>query len=107
MRRRQRGVVLLFSLIALVIMLIVAVALVRSFNSSLFSAGNIGFKRDMQNQSELAVTRVLTALKTGGLATPALRGATDASKNYSATMLATNAEGVPDALVSSTFTAGI
>ena len=54
-RQRQRGVVLLFSLIALVIMLIVAVALVRSFNNSLFTAGNIGFKRDMQNQSEAAV----------------------------------------------------
>jgi len=105
-RGPQRGVVLLFSLIALVIMLIVAVALVRSFNNSLFTAGNIGFKRDMQNQSERAVDTVLTAFKTGGLATPALRATTDTSKNYSATMLATNAQGIPDALVSATFTAG-
>ena len=107
MRRRQRGVVLLFSLIALVIMLIATVALVRSFNSSLFGAGNIGFKRDMQNQSEAAVDKVLTAFKTGGaLATSTDRATSNTLKNYSATILATNAQGIPDALQSdSTFTA--
>ena len=105
-RAQQRGVVLLFSLIALVIMLIVAVALVRSFNNSLFTAGNIGFKRDMQNQSERAVDKVLNEFKTGGLSTSATRANSDPTKNYSATMLATNAEGVPNALVSTSFTAG-
>ena len=103
----QRGVVLLFSLIALAIMLIVAVALVRSFNNSLFSAGNIGFKRDMQNQSEAAVDKVLTAFKSGGaLATPADRAASSALQNYSAEIFPTNDQGIPKALVSSTFTAG-
>ncbi len=106
-RSRQRGVVLLFSLIALVIMLIVAVALVRSFNNSLSTAGNIGFKRDLQNQSEAAVDKVLTAFKTGGaLATSVDRKDNKSSANYSATMLATNAQGIPDALQSDTsFTA--
>ena len=103
--RRERGVVLLFSLIALVIMLIVAVALVRSFNSSLFTAGNIGFKRDLQNQSERAVDVVLNQFLTDGqLGSPADRQANKAAYNYSATMLTTNAEGIPDALQSdSTF----
>ena len=102
-REQQRGVVLLFSLIALVIMLIVAVALVRSFNNSLFSAGNIGFKRDMQNQSEAAVDKVLTAFKTGGsLATPPDRAASDVAKNYSAQILPTNAQGIPVALENDT-----
>jgi type IV pilus assembly protein PilX len=102
-RVRQRGVVLLFSLIALVIMLIVAVALVRSFNNSLFTAGNIGFKRDLQNQSEAAVDKVLTAFKTGGaLATAVDRKDNKAAANYSATMLATNAQGIPDALKDNT-----
>jgi type IV pilus assembly protein PilX len=96
---RQRGVVLLFSLIALVIMLLVAVALVRSFNSSLFSAGNIGFKRDLQNQSEQAAQKILTALASGGaLSTPEKRKANLPGSNYSAKMLATNAEGIPDVL---------
>ena len=100
---RQRGVVLLFSLIALVIMLIAAVALVRSFNTSLFSAGNIGFKRDMRNQSEMAVSTTLGNFRPGGfLNTSANRANTPApganTVNYSATMLATNAQGIPNAL---------
>jgi type IV pilus assembly protein PilX len=98
-RRHQRGVVLLFSLIALVIMLIVAVALVRSFNNSLFTAGNIGFKRDLQNQSEQAVQTVLTEFKTGALSTVAFRAANIATSNYSAVILPTNAEGIPNALL--------
>ncbi len=106
-RASQRGVVLLFSLIALAIMLIVAVALVRSFNNSLFTAGNIGFKRDLQNQSELAVARVLekfqSADATTGLGTTTLRAANAPTKNYSATILTTNAEGIPDALQDSNF----
>lgn len=101
---RQRGVVLLFSLIALAIMLIVAVALVRSFNNSLFTAGNIGFKRDLQNQSELAVVQALALFNTGALSTPAGRANNQLASNYSATILATNAEGIPNVLQSdSTF----
>lgn len=103
LRPQQRGVVLLFSLIALVIMLIVATALVRSFNNSLFTAGNIGFKRDLQNQSELAVDKVLREFRTGGtLATSASRGAALKASNYSETMLPTNAQGIPDALQTDT-----
>ena len=62
----ERGVVLLFSLIALVVLLIAAVALMRSFNTSLFTSGNIAFKRDLQNQGERAVDKVLTAFRSGG-----------------------------------------
>jgi type IV pilus assembly protein PilX len=104
----QRGVVLLFSLIALGIMLIVAVALVRSFNSSLFTAGNIGFKRDLQNQSERAVDVVLNEFRTGGkLASPTARGASNTAYNYSATMLPVNAQGIPDALQNNTTFAAV
>ena len=99
----QRGVVLLFSLIALVIMLIAAVALVRSFNTTLFAAGNVGFKRDMRNQSEMAVNTTLGYFRAGGpLNTAANRANTPAAgantTNYSATMLPTNAQGIPNAL---------
>ena len=99
----QRGVVLLFSLIALVIMLIAAVALIRSFNTSLFSAGNIGFKRDMRNQSEMAMITTLGYFRPGGfLNTSANRANTPVpganAFNYSATMLPTNAQGIPNAL---------
>ena len=105
---RQRGVVLLFSLIALVVLLIAAVALVRSFNTSLFTAGNIAFKRDLQNQSERAVDRVLTQFRAGGgLDSPAARSANVVARNYSASVLPVNAQGIPTALLAddTTFTA--
>ncbi len=99
---RQYGVVLIFSLIALTIMLIGAVALVSSFNTALTAAGNIGFKRDFQNQSERAVSLVLRQFTVGTLATPAQRGAGVSSGlglNYSPVRLTTNAVGIPVDLV--------
>lgn len=95
----QRGVVLLFSLIALVILLIAAVALTRSFSGSMFTAGNIAFKRDLQNQGERAVSKVLNDFRTGALNTIAARAADRLGSNYSATMLAVNGQGIPDALL--------
>jgi len=98
---RQRGVVLLFSLIALVVLLIAAVALMRSFNSSLFLSGNIAFKRDLQNQGERAIDFALTQFRAGGsLDNSGARAANVQAQNYSATMLPTNAQGIPAALQS-------
>ena len=100
-RSSQRAVVLLFSLIALVILLIAAVALVRSFNTSLFTAGNIAFKRDLQNQGERAVDKVLALFRTGGaLASPTVRASSSTGNHYKATALPTNAMGIPLALQS-------
>jgi type IV pilus assembly protein PilX len=97
----QRGVVLLFSLVALVVLLIAAVALMRSFNTSLFMSGNIAFKRDLQNQGERAIDKVLPRFRVGGsLETDAARSADLKASNYSATMLPGNAQGIPDALQS-------
>ena len=98
---RQRGVVLLFSLVALVVLLIAAVALMRSFNSSLFMSGNIAFKRDLQNQGERAVEKAMARFRTGGtLETDAARSADLKASNYSATMLPSNPQGIPNALQS-------
>lgn len=96
---RQRGVVLIFSLIVLLILTIGAVALVRSMNSSLTSAGNLAFHRDLVNQGEQAVSNVITEFKTG--AAPLL-GQTTAdlpAANYVSTTLPTNAQGVPTVLL--------
>ena len=74
---RQRGVVLLFCLVILVILLAGGVAVVRSMNSSMFSAGNLAFKRDLLNQGEQAVSQVLRAFAAGGsLGTPIITAAT-------------------------------
>jgi type IV pilus assembly protein PilX len=97
---RQRGVVLIFSLIALAIMLLGAVALVSSFNTTLVASGNIGFKRDLQNQSERAFNAVFAQFAGGGaLATSLQRANNIGAQNYSAVALATNTQGIPLALL--------
>ena len=96
----QRGTVLLFTLLSLVVMLIAAVALIRSFNTSLFNAGNLAFKRDLQNQSDWIYPSVKALLETGALSTRAARGANSPANNYSATKLASNDLGIPTALLS-------
>ena len=97
---RQRGVVLIFTLIILLILTIGAVALMRSMNTSLFSAGNLAFRRDLVNQGEQAVANVLTEFQVGGaLSTSAVTVASVQNLNYSAIMLPTNAQGIPTALL--------
>lgn len=95
--KRERGVVLLFCLIVLVILLAGGVAVVRSMHSSLASAGNLAFRRDLVNQGERAVSAVLAKFAaTGTLAT-----ATDdvPAENFKASRLDTNAQGMPTALL--------
>jgi Tfp pilus assembly protein PilX len=102
-RARQQGVVLIFSLLVLLILAIGAVALLRSVNSSLLSAGNLAFHRDLVNQGEQAVSIVMTEFKTNG---PPLSGAPTTADlpaaNYKSTVLPTNAQGVPLALLDDT-----
>lgn len=105
---RQRGIVIIFALITLVILMIGAVAISRSINSSQFAVGNIGFKRDLTNQGERAVQIAMDAVRgSGALAAPATRNANLVTANYSATMLPTNAQGIPNALLSDTAFAGV
>ncbi|MCE4537627.1 hypothetical protein LXT12_10230 [Pelomonas sp. P7] len=99
-RRQQRGIVLVFALITLVILMIGAVAISRSVSSSQFTLGNIGFKRDLTNQGERAIQLAMQAVRAGGaLSTEAARNADMKSANYSATLLPTNAQGIPTALL--------
>jgi type IV pilus assembly protein PilX len=105
---RQQGVVLIFALIVLLILAIGAVALLRSVNSSLLSAGNLAFHRDLVNQGEQAVSVVMTEFKTGG---PPLSGAPTTNDfpaaNYKSTVLPTNAQGVPLVLLDDTAFLGV
>ncbi len=98
--KHQRGVVLLYGLIAMAIMLIGAVAMVRSMNTSLVNAGNLGFKRDLTNQGERAAATVMALMNTGVLSTELSRQNGSLARNYSATLLAANAQGLPNALLS-------
>ena len=98
----QRGVVLIFTLIILLILSIGAVALVRSMKTSLATAGNLSFRRDLVNQGEQAVSAVIAAFKTGAFTSSSATDADNSAANYSSTVLATNGQGVPDALLSNT-----
>jgi type IV pilus assembly protein PilX len=98
-RPRQRGVVVVFSLIALVLLLLGAVAIMRSMGAAQFSIGNLGFKRDMTNQGERALVQVLADFNTGALSTALARESSLPTANYSAIRLATNAQGLPLALL--------
>ena len=99
---RQRGVVLIFSLIVLLILAIGAVALLRSVDTSLVSAGNLAFHRDLVNQAEQAVSSVMTEFKTSALPLGGNTTVSNTAANYSAVTLPTNAQGVPTALLDNT-----
>jgi type IV pilus assembly protein PilX len=99
-RGKQHGIVLVFALIALVILLIGAVAVSRSLSSTQFNVGNIGFKRDLANQGERAIEAAMSQVRAGGALEAVLtREQNLKAANYSATSLATNALGVPNALL--------
>lgn len=100
--RRQRGVIMVIALVTLAVLLIGAAATMRSMNVSLLNTGNIGFKRDMANQSERAIRAATTSLLSGGLSTAASRLASNPTLNYSATMLASDVTGIPLAMLNMT-----
>lgn len=103
--RRQRGAVLVISLLVLVVMLISAAALVRSFDISLSTAGNLAFKRDLAQQSEQAAQDILTRFRSGGaLLNPVTRAANQSTMNYFAVVLPSNPQGIPTVLLSATAT---
>ena len=102
-RSRQRGVVLIFTLIVLLILTIGALALLRSMNTSLLSAGNLAFRRDLVNQGEQAVADVMTEFKPGGILSSSSVSDNDLpASNYVSSILVANAEGVPNVLLDET-----
>lgn len=106
-RARERGVVLLFCLVILVVMLAGGVAVVRSMNTSLAGAGNLAFKRDLVNQGDQAAADALTLFRNGALAGSGTGGNSIQASNYSAVRLDTNPAGIPLALLSDTAYAAV
>ncbi|ALV05475.1 hypothetical protein [Roseateles depolymerans] len=87
---------MVIALITLALMMIGAVAALRSMNATLSGAGNIGMKRDMSNQVEVALRKAMASL-TG--ATSATLSNSSTAMNYSATILPTTPEGIPTVLL--------
>ncbi|RYF82847.1 MAG: hypothetical protein EOO29_05600 [Comamonadaceae bacterium] len=96
---RQSGAALIFTLVALIILLAGGVAAVRSMNSNLNNAGNLAFRRDLINQGEEAVAKALAAVFPQGAAAA---GTAMTAVNYSPIPLPANAQGIPLALLSDT-----
>jgi type IV pilus assembly protein PilX len=57
--KKQRGVVLFFALIAMVIMMLAAVALIRSVDTSTMIAGNLAFKQAASSSGDGGVTNAI------------------------------------------------
>jgi type IV pilus assembly protein PilX len=101
LRRRQQGVIMVVTLIALVVLLLGGVALMRSSDTSSALAGQLGFRRDLKNQGERAMTMAVNALKSGDLSSASSRLVSLSSSNYSAFQLDANSNGIPDILLKS------
>lgn len=100
-RRPESGFILLFTLVALVVVLVAGLSLIKAMDVSLLQAGNLGFRRDLVNQAERGMAQAMARFgSAGALATEALRNANAPTVNYSASRLATNAQGIPTLLLS-------
>lgn len=103
-RQTQLGVILPITLISLLILLIASVALIRSTDTSLLIAGQIGFKRDAVNQGERAIPMLRAMFDVGGiLSNVSSREKHHESSNYFATIQPSNASGIPLQLLGNSF----
>lgn len=95
-RSRQQGFVLFVALMVLTAMTLAAVALVKTVDTTTQLARNISFKRDATNRSDLGLEFVMNSFRTGqNFAQGNNTTVTDATQNFSAVVLPTDADGVP------------
>lgn len=95
----QRGAILLITLVSLALLMLSTMALIRSFDTSLSMAGNLAFKRDLSNQAERGMAKAIALVKS----TTAPLGTDNVpNSNYSAAYLASDAHGLPLALINDT-----
>ncbi len=106
-RGPQRGAVLIISLIVLMVLMLAGVALVRSTDTALLQSGNMAFQRDMANQSERVMPLVRALMTTGALTTAAARAVDVPTENYSASVLPSDEQGIPRALLDDNVFSGI
>jgi hypothetical protein len=90
---------MIFTLIALLLLLVGAAALIRTIDSSSILVGNLAFRRDVTNRAEAAIATARLALVSGALVDEAAREADNASAHYYATRQSDGAGGVPALLL--------
>jgi hypothetical protein len=92
------------ALISLLILMLASVALISSTDTSLLTAGNLAFKRDLANQSERAVAQVRAKFVSGALVSETALYNDHPDQNYWAHVLPSNTPkfpGIPDILIAS------
>ncbi len=87
---KQRGVVLFFALIALVVMSLAAVALIRSVDTSTMIAGNLAFKQAATTSGDAGVEVAVNWLAATETANTTLNVLTDPTHPFNITDLAVN-----------------
>ena len=93
-RQAQRGVIMILTLIALVLLLIGVAAMLRTTDNATAVIGNLAFRRDLTNRAEVAIAAAKAALNSGGaLYTDVARSSNAPAYNYSASRLP-NATGI-------------
>ncbi|WP_211465302.1 pilus assembly PilX family protein [Collimonas silvisoli] len=92
------------ALISLLILMLASVALISSTDTSLLTAGNLAFKRDLANQAERAVAQVRTQFVSGALVSQTVLYSDQPDQNYWAHVLpsTTALPGIPAVLTAST-----
>ncbi len=97
---RQQGVVLIFALIVLAVLALASVALIRSVDTGNLAAGNLSFKQNAFSATDIGVEAAVAKFRSGGSLGPAVSITADvAAQTYFATIQATNANGIPTALL--------
>lgn len=100
-RRAERGIVMIVTLIALVLLLIGVAATLRSVDTSAVLVGNLSFRRDLTNHAELAMAAARTAMVSGSLADQSKRANDLTAAHYLATAQANGeSNGIPKILLS-------
>jgi len=97
---QQRGVVLVVTMIALLLLLVGAAAMLRSVDTSSVLVGNLSFRRDLTNRGEQAIVAARKALVNGALSAETTRNANLASAYYSAVKFENGSSGIPKVLIS-------
>lgn len=85
---KQRGVVLFFTLIALLAMMLAAVALIRSVDTSTMIAGNLAFKQAATTSGDAGINAAMNWLTTTQTANNAINVLNDPTHPFNITNLA-------------------
>jgi type IV pilus assembly protein PilX len=102
-RTAQRGIILVITLVAMVVLLVGLAAILRSVDTSGMLVGNLAFRRDLTNRAEQAIAAAKVTLQTSSFDFTASAMST---AHYSAVKLTNGSTGVPTVLDSSNATTG-